>query len=271
MKKAVLKNLAIGLAVIAVVWAMIDYTDTPKEFHEGLAAVEKDGKWGYVDTLGTLVVPFQYDSVGHFSGGVSVVRISHKIGTIDKTGKTIIAVQYDSIGNFVDSMAIVVNDGKHGFVDMTGKEVIPLLYDNAEPFADGWAQVILNSDTLKIDKKGDKPKFTIVRMRGFNFMEIGNVQLEGTAEGKKVFSEKGINKWFEPRIKYVDGRFYGSISMDWNENFILGNDAYYVINVKVNDKKYEMKIQTGMQFNYKLQNGKVVILFDEAYCLPEKD
>ena len=44
-----------------------------KSFNEGRAAVKQNGKWGYIDQTGTLVVPCEYDFAGYFSGGVSVV------------------------------------------------------------------------------------------------------------------------------------------------------------------------------------------------------
>jgi tetratricopeptide (TPR) repeat protein len=40
-------------------------------FHEGLAAVQKDNKWGFIDTSGKLVVPTKYPLVGDFSEGLA--------------------------------------------------------------------------------------------------------------------------------------------------------------------------------------------------------
>ena len=38
-------------------------------FNEGLAAVKKDGKWGYIDETGKTVIPFEYDYAFPFSEG----------------------------------------------------------------------------------------------------------------------------------------------------------------------------------------------------------
>ena len=38
-----------------------------KNFNDGYAAVKKDGKWGYMDEEGTVVVDFLYDWAGMFS------------------------------------------------------------------------------------------------------------------------------------------------------------------------------------------------------------
>ncbi|GEM_PF-2118480 len=42
-----------------------------RPFHEGLAAVQKDNKWGFIDTSGKLAVPTKYPLVGDFSEGLA--------------------------------------------------------------------------------------------------------------------------------------------------------------------------------------------------------
>ena len=44
-----------------------------KSFSDGYAAVKKDGKWGYIDEEGNVVVDFKYDWANFFSEGVALV------------------------------------------------------------------------------------------------------------------------------------------------------------------------------------------------------
>ena len=44
-------------------------------FINGLAAVKKDGKWGYINTDNEVVVPFQYDLAGEFNEGYAIVGV----------------------------------------------------------------------------------------------------------------------------------------------------------------------------------------------------
>lgn len=44
-----------------------------KGFSEGLAAVKKNGKWGFIDETGKVVIDFKYDYAGSFNEGFSVV------------------------------------------------------------------------------------------------------------------------------------------------------------------------------------------------------
>ena len=48
--------------------------DAVRYYSEGYAAVQKDGKWGFVDEAGQCVIPCQYDEVEDFSEGLAAVK-----------------------------------------------------------------------------------------------------------------------------------------------------------------------------------------------------
>jgi hypothetical protein len=60
-----------------------------EDFSEGLAAVEVDGKWGYVDTSGKMVIAPQFGHAQRFRGGTARVSTGNRYGLIDKKGKFI--------------------------------------------------------------------------------------------------------------------------------------------------------------------------------------
>ena len=55
-------------------WGWIDKTgrlflpplSSPPNFHEGLSPFERDGKWGYMDTKGTVVIQPEWEEAGNF-------------------------------------------------------------------------------------------------------------------------------------------------------------------------------------------------------------
>ena len=51
-------------------------------FAEGLAAVQVDEKWGYVDKTGELIIPPQFEMVWNFSEGLARVKVGRKWGYI---------------------------------------------------------------------------------------------------------------------------------------------------------------------------------------------
>lgn len=76
---------------------MISTIDTIYEsagdFSEGLAAVQKDGKWGYIDKTGKMTIEPQWESAHAFVNGLAMVveKVSSedKFGYIDTAGKYI--------------------------------------------------------------------------------------------------------------------------------------------------------------------------------------
>ena len=90
-------------------------------FHDGLASVSKDGKWGFIDKTGQQVVPCNYSSVESFYGGLAIVVLNGKYGFVDNTGREVIPCKFESAKNFCEGFAGVKINGKWGFIDKTGK------------------------------------------------------------------------------------------------------------------------------------------------------
>ena len=80
---------------------------------EGLAAAKKNGKWGFIDTIGNLVIDFTYDDIVYygFSDGFAGVKKDGKFGLIDKNGNVVIPFVYDGILDFNRCYVNVMRDG----------------------------------------------------------------------------------------------------------------------------------------------------------------
>jgi len=57
------------------------------KFTDGLVPVEKNGKFGFVDQTGKLVIPATFGKARNFAEGLAPVGVGHKQGYIDKTGR----------------------------------------------------------------------------------------------------------------------------------------------------------------------------------------
>ncbi len=55
-------------------------------YSEGIGAVEKDGKWGYADVSGNVVIPLQFEYAGDFNDGMARVRSGDKFFFINLQG-----------------------------------------------------------------------------------------------------------------------------------------------------------------------------------------
>ena len=105
------------------------YDAASKEFPEQLAAVEVNGKVGYIDIYNRFIIEPNFDAREHLEGfslGLSAVKIGNKYGFIDKTGHIVIEAIFDYAENFKDNMlATVKQNGKYGAIDITGTLVVP--------------------------------------------------------------------------------------------------------------------------------------------------
>jgi hypothetical protein len=99
--------------------------DSQGEFHEGLAAVQLNEKWGFIDKTGKEIIPLKYDAARSFSEGLACVKLNDKYGIIDTTGKEIIPFKYDSLYCYSEGF-VIDSEGKNGFIDKSGTETYPL-------------------------------------------------------------------------------------------------------------------------------------------------
>lgn len=82
-------------------------------FSEGMAAVEIENKWGFIDTNGTILIPAKYERTTYFINDLSPVKINGKWGYLNKKGELIIPAKYEDFGYFdEDGKALVTEDGK---------------------------------------------------------------------------------------------------------------------------------------------------------------
>ena len=121
-----------------------------------LFPVGVNGKWGYINRSGKLVIPLHFDIAYNFHEGLApVVEVNYKYGYINKSGKLVIPPQYDAADNFREGLALVGVNAKYGYINTSGKLVIPLQYDYAGYFYEGLARVVVNNEFGYINKSGN--------------------------------------------------------------------------------------------------------------------
>ena len=135
------------------------------DFSDGMSIVWRNGKLGYINKMGKLVIPCVYDGANNFIDGVARVKINGKENYIDKTGRIIISFDYDEVGEFSDSMAWIRKGDKYGYIDKSGDLVIPIVldcyfeYEDSTyaiifDFSEGLAAISIDGKCGFIDKTG---------------------------------------------------------------------------------------------------------------------
>lgn len=98
----------------------------------GYAAVEKEGKWGFVNTQGQECLPFVWQDARSFNNGLAAVRINGKWGFINQYGEVVIGAVYQDVKSFSEGIAAVKSGNSWTFIGL--EEFRPA----RSVFAAGW-------------------------------------------------------------------------------------------------------------------------------------
>lgn len=274
-----------------------DYAGTfgPK----GLAGLIKDGKLGFADTTGEIVIPFKYHWVPSFNtypnypiftdGLIAVIDVGQsndlrngKVGFMNTSGKLIIEPQFDVLNGlpvFISKRATVFKDGKPIVIDTLGNEILKPSFGTNHflYFVGGFSTIFAESGHQGIIAENGtiilEPKYNGVNpfSEGFAAVQIGGDENGVTSgfvnkKGEFVFDKKfGFIRDFHEGLAAVEvnGK-WGYI--DTTGNFIIkpqfasANDFYKGIAI--------VAIKKGKSFKYGFidKTGKFILkpIYNEA-------
>lgn len=160
----------------------------------------EDGKYGYIDKTGKVVIQPQFENTIGFREGLAATKMNGKYGYIDKTGKWVIEPKFDHTYIFSEGLAKVRIDGKLAWIDKQGKYVIEPTdsFEDADiGFSEGRTGVKINGKWGYIDTQGKvviEPRFT--KVSRFN----GGVAQVHTEDGRHHWIDiNGKILWSEKR------------------------------------------------------------------------
>jgi WG containing repeat len=178
-----------GLQPNAAIFSYFNATKLPATSNSNnpLFAIQKDGKRGYIDKAGKVVikpslnmnlaisensvvdidgkcssnefsdfikVPPQYKKSDHFQEDRIPIEVNDKCGFINSQGKVVILPKFDDASFFSEGLAAVKIGGKYGYIDQNGKVVINTQFTLASSFSAGLATVKIGNKFGYIDRSG---------------------------------------------------------------------------------------------------------------------
>lgn len=120
--------------------------------HFGLMRFCSQGRWGFIDTSGSLAIPFEFAHATDFADGFAAVSDGSQWHYIDRTGRFMLSANtilsrcpelgtIHAFGTFAEGMAPVLADTGWGFIDAKGNVRIHPQFCSVAPFSDGVAAV----------------------------------------------------------------------------------------------------------------------------------
>lgn len=131
-----------------------DYSEIDILFNDR-RRVQKNKKYGAVDSLGKITVPLEYDTLGKFTEGYALAAKDSSFFLVSENGKEILKNKpYTIKGSLHDGLIRVQQGEKYGFIDINGQIVIPVKFTLAFDFQEGLARVVVGRKTGLVDNKG---------------------------------------------------------------------------------------------------------------------
>lgn len=137
-------------------WAIAAQFDDARDFENGLASVEKDGKWVQIDTRGSVVPEKKGPRAVHPpSEGLALAEDGDRTGYLRGDGSAAFEFRkYQKAFDYHCGMARIQMDGKFGYLDKAGKLAISNQYASAADFKGCLAMVLSNDGWMYIDTAG---------------------------------------------------------------------------------------------------------------------
>lgn len=190
--------------------------------------LSEDGKLGYMDVSGNVVIQPKYTGAQPFSEGRAIVNVaenySNGYGLIDKKGNYIIMPQYNDINSLGDNRVAVGKaiykdkpyfGSRFAIGDTDGKFLTDFIYNGVSNYKEGFASAFNDEYTFFIDNSGKIAK---------NLPILSGI-------GTLKFEENLIKGDVDHRISYLDKA--GKVI--WSQNTVIPLNKKY----SVKEEKYK--------------------------------
>lgn len=210
--------------------------DEEPVFHQGIAIVKRNGKYGAIMVGGKEIVPPIYDALTEFTDGLAKVEYKDKERIVNLSGQVqvkkdnkdiFLPEDYDWGYDYVNNICVVIKSGKYGIIDDNFKIIHECDYTTFIDFQNGYAVLGNNKDTIIINNEA-KECYKVI---------------ESFPDGNRIISTEANNRVFKGVMKsnmeivipvsYLDIRrlksgYYIVTTVDNTELLLDNNDGTIV-------------------------------------------
>ncbi len=119
-----------------------------------IASQNSDKKFGLIDTIGRIIIPFEYEEMAAPSEGLYLTKLEGKYGFINKKNHVVVDHEFTYASPFSEGFAAASKSGLIGYINRKGDFEIKEQFTSADDFAYGYAQVFFYNQTSIIDPNG---------------------------------------------------------------------------------------------------------------------
>lgn len=192
---------------------------------EGLLLAVKDGRYGFVDSSLSVVLPLKYAYAESFKEGLALVLRNDLYGFINHSGETVIPYKYEEAGSFNEGLSIVRVGRYYGCIDKNGNLVVPAEYGYIQGFENGISvakksgrYIVLQNPLVHTEKVTAAPSAAVLEVDGMR------VDLEAFSIGGynylKLRDIAYILKDTPKKFNIIYSESANSITLKPNENYL---------------------------------------------------
>ena len=163
---------------------------------------EENGKYGYMDRTGLVVIEARFDNAKRFFENKAVIELNGKLGYINEHGDVIIKPQYDIAHRFSEGIALVGNKRKprdtgffpngYGYINAKGEIIVPLEYDRAYSFTEGLGLTLKRENPYASEGEGS---WIFFDRHGFEALSLPYDRVGYFSEGLAPFAIDWLRDW----------------------------------------------------------------------------
>lgn len=255
----------------------------------------RNGRLGYSDLDGTIVIPCNLDPVFpgawgslapsvdpqdfEFREGLAIVADGNKCGAIDIHGKWAFPERYDHIGQFSNGVAIAHADSRAGYLGRDGKWLVTPQFSECLPFSEGLAAVSREDSSADLDRANVTNHWGFIDLKGKLQIPTRFAAVRSFHEGVAAASESASGKWgfidkngdwaVRPKFNRVVASYADGLAIARNDNrdFFVDHsgaevdlgDFYRVKEFSEGLAAFTVFTPLGLRVGFIDRKGKVVV------------